>query len=120
MLVGTGGILGALFRYQLSKWIGERLIVSFPVATLFINVTGSFLLGLFTRSLAGWLPQFGPSPMLLFGVGLCGAYTTFSTFSYEFIILLRERRYAAALLYLASSFVFCIAAGGLGLYGFPS
>ncbi|MCL6548429.1 MAG: fluoride efflux transporter CrcB [Alicyclobacillus sp.] len=115
--VGLGGIAGALLRYQLSKWIGERWVVSFPVATLFINVSGSFLLGLFTVSLGRWFPGFGFEAALLLGTGLCGAYTTFSTFSYETIILLREGRVTAALVYVACTFVFGFAAAAVGLYG---
>lgn len=120
LLVGTGGVIGALLRYQLSKWIGERLVVSFPLATLLINVSGSFLLGLFTRSLAGWLPDFKTASMLLLGVGLCGAYTTFSTFSYELVILIREHRLTTAGWYLSASFLFGIAAAAVGLYGWPA
>ncbi|MCF8563291.1 fluoride efflux transporter CrcB [Alicyclobacillus tolerans] len=117
--VGLGGTIGALLRYQLSKWIGERIVVSFPLATLIINVTGAFLLGFFTRSLGHIFPHLGSAPMLLLGTGLCGAYTTFSTFSYELVILLRESRYAAAGFYLAASLVFGLAAAGVGLYGLP-
>ncbi|WP_026960892.1 fluoride efflux transporter CrcB [Alicyclobacillus herbarius] len=119
--VGVGGILGALCRYQLSRWIGERIIVSFPLATLIINVSGSFLLGWLTHNLGLLLPEsISPAAMLLLGTGLCGAYTTFSTFSYESVILLRERRFEAAAVYILAS-AFCgIAAAALGLYGIPT
>lgn len=117
MLVGAGGIIGALMRYELSRLISGRMTVAFPIATLFINVSGAFLLGLFTRSMAAWLPQVHTFVMLLLGVGMCGAYTTFSTFSYELVILTRERRYSAAATYAAASFLFGLAAAGIGLYG---
>jgi CrcB protein len=118
--VGVGGIIGALFRYLLSRWIGERLVVSFPLATLLINVSGSFLLGLFTRELGIWLPpSVAPTAMLLLGTGLCGAYTTFSTFSHEAVILLREGRTSAAVAYVLGSGLFGLAAAALGLYGLP-
>jgi fluoride exporter len=117
--VGAGGICGALLRYQLSKWIGERFGVSFPWATLSINVTGSFLLGLFTQSLQSWFPHAGNQSMLLLGTGFCGAYTTFSTFQYELTILLRERRVQTAALYIATSLTFGFSASAVGLFGLP-
>lgn len=119
LYVGTGGILGAILRYQLSKWIGERFVVSFPLATLLINVTGSFALGLFTRYLAVWFPHFQQESALFLGIGLCGAYTTFSTFSYEFIILFREGRLKTAALYVGCSCIFGFLVTAIGLFGFP-
>lgn len=116
--VGTGGIFGALLRYQLSKWIGERFVVSFPLATLLINVTGSLVLGMFTHRLALWFPHFLYQAPLLLGVGFCGAYTTFSTFSYECTILFREGRLKTAGLYIACSGIFGFLAAAIGLYGF--
>jgi fluoride exporter len=115
--VGIGGILGAILRYQLSRWIGERFVVSFPLATLLINVTGSLALGMFTHRLAFWFPQFLHQAPLLLGVGFCGAYTTFSTFSYEFTILFREGRFKTAGLYISCSYVFGFLAAAIGLYG---
>lgn len=119
LLVGAGGVVGALLRYQVSRWVSERLVVAFPLATLFINVSGSFLLGWLTRSLGLWIPHAGGALMLLLGTGLCGAYTTFSTFGYEFVILIREQRRTAAAVYVIGSLLFGYAAAGLGLYGWP-
>jgi CrcB protein len=120
VLVGSGGVIGALVRYALSKWIGERLVVSFPFATLFINVSGSFLLGLFTRGLGNWLPHAEPHAMLFLGAGFCGAYTTFSTFTYEFTMLVREGRFSTAIMYYLASAVLGFAAAAVGLFGLPS
>lgn len=120
VLVGGGGVIGALVRYALSKWIGERLVVSFPFATLFINVSGSFLLGLFTRGLGNWLPHVEPDVMLFLGAGFCGAYTTFSTFTYEITILAREGRFSVAIVYYLASAVLGFAAAAVGLFGLPS
>jgi CrcB protein len=120
LLVGGGGIVGALLRYSLSKWIGERFLVSFPLATLVINVTGSFLLGWFTRTLGVWFPHLQPSAMLLLGTGFCGAYTTFSTFTYECTMLLREGRYRTAMTYVCLSIALGLPAAAMGLYGLPA
>ncbi|MCL6512907.1 MAG: fluoride efflux transporter CrcB [Alicyclobacillus sp.] len=114
--VGAGGILGALLRYQLSKWIGERWVVSFPLATLLINVTGSFLLGWLTVQAGHLWPAHETEVMLFLGVGGCGAYTTFSTFCYETMILFREGRVSAALVYASLSAILGTAAAALGLH----
>jgi len=118
-LVGIGGVIGALLRYFVSRWVGVRANPNFPFATLAINISGSFLLGLFTRSLGIWLPQYEPAIMLLLGIGVCGAYTTFSTFSYEVVLLIEERRRYISLVYVVLTFLSCAAASALGLYGLP-
>ncbi|MDP9727340.1 fluoride efflux transporter CrcB [Alicyclobacillus tolerans] len=117
LYVGFGGIIGALLRYWIATVMNERWTLTFPYPTLFINVSGSFLLGWFTSSLNAYFPQAGDIPMLILGVGMCGAYTTFSTFTYETLAMLREERYGAATLYVFSSLLFGLAAAALGLYG---
>ena len=114
-------MIGALMRFQLSRWIGEKLAVSFPLATLFINVSGAFLLGYLTRNITLWIHDWAAAEhaMLLLGTGLCGAYTTISTFNYELVILARERRISTALVYFLSSVLFGFAACAIGLYGLP-
>ncbi|MCY0895497.1 MAG: fluoride efflux transporter CrcB [Alicyclobacillaceae bacterium] len=119
LFVGFGGVVGALLRFSLGQWLNERFSFTFPYPTLLINVSGAFLLGWFTSSLARYFPSLGDAPMLILGVGMCGAYTTFSTFSYETTTLLREHRIAAALLYVGFSLVFGIAAAAIGLFGLP-
>lgn len=87
-LVGVGGAVGALARH----WVFQRLSWdSFPVATLAVNVLGSFLLGLVTFA------NPGPATAQFVGTGICGAFTTFSTFSVETVQLLErgDRRPAA-------------------------
>lgn len=120
LLVGIGGTLGALLRFQISRWVDKRpVFVDFPLATLLINVSGSFVLGWLTRSAALIWPHLGSAPMLLLGTGLCGAYTTFSTFTYEALMLFEERRVAAGFLYMSSSFLLASAAAAVGLFGLP-
>ncbi len=119
MLVGLGGGVGSLLRYQISKWLTKAYRMDFPYATLFINLSGSFLLGWFTKSLGTWFPSLGPAPFLLLGTGVCGAYTTFSTFSYETLMLVREKRVIAALTYVLLSCIVGFALAGIGLYGWP-
>lgn len=81
LLVGAGGCVGAVARFLLSAWIGQRFGTAFPWATAAINVSGSFVLGLLLTLV---LARLVSDPWrLLIGVGFLGAYTTFSTFEYE-------------------------------------
>ena len=97
-LIATAGAAGALARYGIATAIGVR---SFPWATLAINLTGSFVLGtLITASIhRGW-PENVVIPL---SVGFLGAYTTFSTFSYETFTLGRADRFVSAAFYVAVS-----------------
>lgn len=119
LLVGVGGSIGAVLRYLVGKWAETRNHSAFPIATFTVNTTGSFILGLVTR-LAGILYPHWSVPITLFlGTGFCGAYTTFSTFSYEAITLVRHHRRAQAVLYVLGSLSVGLASGALGLYGLP-
>lgn len=79
VLVGLGGVLGALARHLLGERIDRR-----TYDTLAVNVAGSFLLGFVTAG------QFGTTLTLAFGTGFCGAFTTFSTFAFETVRLAEE------------------------------
>ena len=80
-LVAVGGGLGAAARYLAGLWIAARLGAGFPWGTFFVNVTGSFLIGIVLVLVGrGTLPA---EARLFFAVGILGGYTTFSSFSYE-------------------------------------
>ena len=116
--VGFGGILGAISRYGLSKWAGQRWGGDFPLATFLINISGSFILGL----LFVLFDKAGPGMVYLksfAATGFLGAYTTYSTFSYEIIVLVRQGEWATAIKYFVSSVVFGLFAayGGMVLAG---
>lgn len=84
-LVGTGGALGATLRYLISTAV-RPASVSFPVGTLTVNVLGSFVLALITFLGAG-------SGIVLFvGIGACGSFTTFSSFSVDVVRLWENGR----------------------------
>lgn len=95
LLVAVGGSLGAAARYLLDRAIATRQTGPFPLGTLAVNVTGSIALGLLLGlAVAHRLPS---SVVTLVGTGFLGAYTTFSTFTFETVRLLEDGawRYAA-------------------------
>ena len=102
LLIGIGGFLGANARYVVAGCVTERYGASFPYGTLVINVSGSFLLGLF---LALITDRFIVHPYwrLFFAIGFLGGYTTFSTFSFESFALLLERSFLLAVANMAGS-----------------
>jgi CrcB protein len=109
VMIGAGGGMGALARAFAGRWIrGE-----FPLATLLVNVTGSFLLAL------AWAGLPGESELLraVIGSGFCGAFTTFSTFVLEVVLLMRAGQRSQALLYLGLTLCLCCLAswGGFSL-----
>jgi CrcB protein len=97
LVVGAGGFLGASARYVLGGVLYRWLPATFPWATLVINVTGCFGIG-FLAVMVEERMVLGPSARLFLMVGILGGYTTFSTFGYETIALLRESSFAAAAL----------------------
>ena len=104
LLIGIGGFLGANARYLVAGWITERLGSSFPYGTLIINVSGSFILGFFLEFISNRL-FVQPNWQLFFAIGFLGAYTTFSTFSFESLALLQEGSYLLALANMVGSVI---------------
>jgi fluoride exporter len=86
--VGLGGFVGANARYLLGGWIAARLGAEFPYGTFVINITGSFVLGLIMGTLEGHV--LSPAVRLGAAIGFVGAYTTFSTWTYETLRLLES------------------------------
>jgi CrcB protein len=104
LFVGLGGFLGANARYLVAHWIGLRYGTSFPYGTLIINVSGSFVIGLFVVLVT---ERFIVHPhwRLFFAVGFLGAYTTFSTFSFESLALMKNGFWLLSLLNMVGSVV---------------
>jgi CrcB protein len=114
LLIGGGAVLGANARYWLTNYFVQRLGPAFPYGTLFINVTGSFLLG-FVLVLVANRFVVDPGYRLLIGTGFMGAYTTFSTFSYDTIVLLERGDILPALVNVGTSVAVSLVAVYLGI-----
>lgn len=100
--VGIGGFVGAILRYLISDVIPQ--VNGFPLATLLINLFGSFLLVyILTAGVKKW--QLHPTVILGVGTGLIGSFTTFSTFSVETLHLIENHAYILAAIYILLSLV---------------
>ena len=113
--VAVGGAIGSVARYLVAIGSGKIFGINFPWGILIINVTGSFLIGVFVGLFATkWdLPQ---SVRIFLTVGICGGYTTFSTFSLDSYYLMERGELLMALAYMIGSVVLSISALVGGLY----
>lgn len=109
LMIAVGGALGALARYGIALGIHSFMPRTFPYGTLFVNVTGAFIMGFLSVMLLERLPGNG-ALRGLFLVGFLGAYTTFSTFSFETLMLLENGELLRAFLNISLSVVLCLAA----------
>ena len=110
LLVAAGGGIGAALRYVVFLLIRNQ---TFPYATLMINVAGSFLLGII-MALSIKNENFSEVTKLFLATGICGGFTTFSTFSFENLSLLQQGKYNLAFIYITVSALGGIAAAWLG------
>jgi CrcB protein len=95
-MIGLGGCLGAVTRYAIALWIGQRWGRIFPLGTFIVNVSGSFCISLF-MSLFTERFMVNPQIRLFLVIGFLGAYTTFSTFEYETGNLIKDGEWFIAL-----------------------
>ena len=94
--ISLGAIVGANLRYIVSTWAMNVLSPSVPLGTLIVNTTGSFILGYFLV----WTSErvlVDPHWRLLVAIGFCGAFTTFSSYSYETLKLIEGGHYSIAI-----------------------
>jgi CrcB protein len=109
LAVAAGGATGSVMRYLVGIWSGKLFGTNFPWGTLIINVTGSFLIGAFVGLFASkWdLPQ---AARIFLTVGICGGYTTFSTFSLDAWVLMERGETLASAAYMICSVVLSVGA----------
>lgn len=114
LLVGAGGFLGAIGRFGVSAW-ARRLPAGFPLGTLAVNVVGSLALGFLATLLAARV--LGDERVrLAVAVGFLGAFTTFSTFSYETTRLWEDGRWVALSANVGLNVAGCLAATTVGIF----
>jgi len=114
--VAAGGALGALGRYLVAGFVQELSGVSFPWGTVAVNLLGSFALGFVIQAslLGGWSGE----ARLFVAVGFLGAFTTFSTFAFETLELLRSGQGVQTFAYLGFNLVGGLLLVALGMYSF--
>ncbi len=114
LAISIGGALGANARYFLGSWVTTQWGPHFPVATLLINVSGSFGLGVYLTLVAERFT--GHQAIRLFiATGFFGAYTTFSTFSVEALRLIETGDVATGLSYVVASAALSLVAAAVGM-----
>ena len=113
--VAIGGALGSVARFGLDGLISARLGTTFPWGTLAINVTGSFLIGVFAAySDPDGRVMISPGVRQFLMIGICGGYTTFSAFSLQTLRLAQVREWLYAGGYILLSVALCLVAVWLG------
>lgn len=113
--VALGSALGGTARYALSGVVANWIGATFPWGTLIINVTGSFVIGIFgTLTAPDGILLVPTNLRVLVMVGICGGYTTFSSFSLESLNLMRNGEWSAAGTYILASVVCCLVGVWLG------
>ena len=105
--ISLGAIVGANLRYLVAQQVAKLTSPGFPHGTLWINITGSFVLGFFLT----WTTErvlADPRWRLLIAVGFCGGYTTYSSYAYETFVLLEQGQWFSATLNIVGSNLLCL------------
>jgi fluoride exporter len=115
LIIGLGGALGSILRFLLQKIIYDLHPVNFPWGTLLVNISGCFLIGVFF-GLAEKGNLLSTDWRLFLTTGFCGGFTTFSSFAWENIQLVRTGHLVYGALYIAASLVLGIFAAFFGIW----
>lgn len=105
LCVGAGGFVGAVLRYLASLVLPES---AFPVTTFAVNVMGSFAIGLIVGAADARPGMLSPNAVLFLKTGVCGGFTTFSTFSLETLGLFERGAWLLGGVYAAASLICCV------------
>ena len=114
--VALGSAVGGVARFALASLVQQRVGPNFPVGTLVVNISGSFALGLILRYALG-TQAITPEVRALLTTGFCGGYTTFSTFTYDTMLLLEDGQTSRAGMYVLLSVALSLAGAWLGILG---
>lgn len=114
ILVGIGGFVGSICRYLVSVFAAAHISPVFPFGTMIANIVGCFVIGA-VMSLSERTGLFSPDIRILLTTGFCGGFTTFSTFSYESLALLRGGEFLPFAVNLSITLVLGLAATYLGM-----
>ena len=114
--VALGSAVGGVARFALASLVQQRAGPNFPLGTLVVNISGSFVLGLVLRYALG-TQAISPEVRALLTTGFCGGYTTFSTFTYDTMVLLEDGQSSRAGLYVLLSVALSLAGAWLGILG---
>lgn len=112
-MVGAGGFIGSILRYLLSL-AGQRFSFTFPHGTLWANLLGCLALGIVT-ALATATEILSPTTRLFLATGICGGFTTMSTFTYETFQFAQDSEYLYAAVYCVATIAGCAAMFYMGL-----
>lgn len=114
LIVGTGGFIGSVMRYLVQVFVEKGMATTFPWGTFVANIVGSFIIGIvFALAEKG---NFMNSEWRIFlAVGVCGGFTTFSSFAYNNLNLLKDQSYGQLLWNVGGSLFFGILAVYLGI-----
>jgi CrcB protein len=113
LYIAIGGAVGALARQGLGGWVQARAGERFPLGTLTVNVLGCLLLGIAIRVFE--TARVSPELRAMIAVGVLGAFTTFSTYTYETVLLIQGGAWTRAFLYAVGSLALGLAAVHLGM-----
>jgi CrcB protein len=114
-IIGIGGFIGTIARYFLQQVIYKFYPASFPFGTLSVNLLGCLLIGIF-YALSEKGNVLSPEWRMFLTTGLCGGFTTFSTFSYESVQLLNDGEYTYVTVYALASVIIGILATIFGIW----
>jgi fluoride exporter len=114
LIVGTGGFIGSVMRYLLQVFIEKGAATTFPWGTFVANIAGSFIIGV-VFALAEKGNLMNSEWRIFLAVGVCGGFTTFSSFAYNNLTMLKENSFGQLFLNVGGSLFFGILAVYLGI-----
>jgi len=113
-IVGAGGFIGSVFRYLVQVFVEKGLMSTFPWGTFVANIAGSFIIGV-VYALAEKGNLMSAEWRMFLAVGICGGFTTFSSFAYNNLVMLKEGVFGQFLLNVGGSLFFGLLAVYLGM-----